>query len=94
MSYIKKTNQTLVFNADPEIPILWSTDNAGNSVNHVFGIIRISRSASKNDDRFYLSHTVAVPVLFANMTTSMIRGLVSAMTSPEQQGTQESTAAE
>ena len=35
-----KNNQTLVSNADLEIPTLGSTDNAGNLVNLVFGIIR------------------------------------------------------
>ena len=37
----KKNNQTLVSGADQEIPTLESTDNAGNSVNLVFSIIRL-----------------------------------------------------
>ena len=36
----KKNNQTLVSDADREIPTLGSTDNAGNSVNLVSSIIR------------------------------------------------------
>ena len=36
----KKNNQTSVSDADREIPILGSTENAGNSVNLVSGIIR------------------------------------------------------
>ena len=36
----KKDNQTLVFDADREIPTLGSTDNAGNEVNLVSCIIR------------------------------------------------------
>ena len=59
----KKNNQTLVSDADQEIPTFGSTDNAGNSVNLVSGIILllsvgISRSASETDVRFYLSHTI------------------------------------
>ena len=59
----KKNNQTLVSDADQEIPTLGSTDNAGNEVNLVSGIILlpsvgISRSASETDVRFYLSHTI------------------------------------
>ena len=37
----KKNNQTSVFCADREIPTLESTDNAGNLVNLVSGIIRL-----------------------------------------------------
>ena len=37
----KKNNQTSVSDADREIPALGSTDNAGNSVNLVSGIIRL-----------------------------------------------------
>ena len=37
----KKNNQSSVSDADREIPILGSTDNAGNSVNLVSGIIRL-----------------------------------------------------
>ena len=37
----KKNNQSSVFDADQEIPTLGSTDNAGNSVNLVSGIIRL-----------------------------------------------------
>ena len=37
----KKNNQTLVSDADREIPTLGSTDNAGNLVNLVSGIIRL-----------------------------------------------------
>ena len=37
----KKNNQTSVSDADREIPTLGSTDNAGNSVNLVSGIIRL-----------------------------------------------------
>ena len=57
----KKNNQPSVSDADREISTLGSTDNAGNSVKLVSGIIRLSsgwdfsRSASKTDDRFYLS---------------------------------------
>ena len=36
----KKNNQTSVACADREIPNLGSTDNAGNEVYRVFGIIR------------------------------------------------------
>ena len=56
----KKNNQTLVTDADQEIPNLWSTD-VGNSVNLVSGIIPLSSvwnfSVSETDVRFYLSHT-------------------------------------
>ena len=38
----KKNNQSSVSDADQEIPVLGSTDNAGNSVNLVSGIIRSS----------------------------------------------------
>ena len=37
----KKNNQTSASDADREIPILGSTDNAGNEVNLVSGIIRL-----------------------------------------------------
>ena len=37
----KKSNQTSVSDADREIPTHGSTDNAGNSVNLVSGIIRL-----------------------------------------------------
>ena len=37
----KKNNHSLVSDADREIPILGSTDDAGNSVNLVSGIIRL-----------------------------------------------------
>ena len=37
----KKNNQTSVSDADKEIPTLGPADNAGNSVNLVFGIIRL-----------------------------------------------------
>ena len=37
----KKNNQAAAFDADGEILNLWSTDNAGNSVNLVSGIIRL-----------------------------------------------------
>ena len=37
----KKNDQSSVSEADREIPILGSTDNAGNSVNLVSGIIRL-----------------------------------------------------
>ena len=37
----RKYNQTSGFDADREIPILVSTDNVGNSVNLVSGIIRL-----------------------------------------------------
>ena len=55
----KKNNQTLVSDAYRAIPTLGSTDNAGNSVNLVSGIIRlpaggISLSASEVDVSFYL----------------------------------------
>ena len=52
----KKNNQTSVF--DGENPTLGETDNAGNSVNPVSGITRLSSGiclpASETDDRFYL----------------------------------------
>ena len=35
----KKNNQTSVSDADREIPTQWSTENAGNKVNLVSGII-------------------------------------------------------
>ena len=38
---VKKNNQTSVASADREIPTLGSTDNAGNEVYRVFGIIRL-----------------------------------------------------
>ena len=37
----KKNNQTSVSDADREIPTLGLTNNAGNSVNFVSGIIRL-----------------------------------------------------
>ena len=37
----KKNNQTLMFDADREIPTLESTDNAGNSINLLSGMIRL-----------------------------------------------------
>ena len=37
----KKHNQTSVSGADQELPALGSTDNAGNEVNLVSGIIRL-----------------------------------------------------
>ena len=37
----EKNNQLSVFNADREFPTPRSTDNAGNSVNLVSGIIRL-----------------------------------------------------
>ena len=40
----KKNNQSSVSDADREIPTLGSTDNAGNSVNLVSGIIRLPSS--------------------------------------------------
>ena len=55
----KKKNQTLVSDADREIPILGSTDNAGNLVNlfralTVYPQVGIVWSASETDNRFYL----------------------------------------
>ena len=50
-------NQSSVSNADRGIPALGSTDNAGNKVNIVSGIIRLSSGldfASETDVRFYL----------------------------------------
>ena len=38
---VKKNNQSSISNADREIPTLGSTDNTGNSVNIVSGIIRL-----------------------------------------------------
>ena len=38
----KKHNQSSVSDEDWEIPTLGSTDNAGNSVNLISGIIRLS----------------------------------------------------
>ena len=40
----KKNNQTYVSDADLEMPTLGSTDNAGNLVNLVSGIIRLPSS--------------------------------------------------
>ena len=59
----KKNNQSSVSDADREIPSYGSTDNAGNNVNLVSGIIRlprvgISRSALETVDRFYLSSSL------------------------------------
>ena len=56
----KKNTQTSVSDADREIQTLGSTDNAGNSVNFVSGIIvyprvLISLSASETNDRVYFS---------------------------------------
>ena len=56
----KKNNQTSVSDEDREIPILGSTDNAGNSENLVSGISVYPRDgnslfASETDVRFYLS---------------------------------------
>ena len=58
----KKNDQSSVADADRKIPALVSTNNAGNSVNLVSGVIRlpfgwvgISLSASEADDRFYFS---------------------------------------
>ena len=55
-----KSNQSSTSDSDREIPTFGSTDNAGNSVNLVFDIIRsprvgISLSPSETNDRFYLS---------------------------------------
>ena len=55
----KKNNQSLVSDADQEIPTLGSMDNARNKVYRVWGItfyprVGISWSASKTDDGFYL----------------------------------------
>ena len=55
----KKNNQTLVSNADQEIPTLGSTDNARDLVNLVSSTIRyprigVSQSASETNVRFYL----------------------------------------
>ena len=41
-------------------------------------------------DYIYVIFSVAVPVLLANMTTPMVRGIMSAMTSPGQQGKKQS----
>ena len=54
----KKNNQTANSDADREIPTLGSTDNSGNSINLVSGIIRlpsdgISLTALETDDIFY-----------------------------------------
>ena len=56
----KKSNQSSVSDAHREILTFWSTDNAGNSVNLVSGIIRLPLGwnfsvASETDDKFYLS---------------------------------------
>ena len=57
MSKVKiKNNQLSVSDVDREIPILGSTNNAGNSINLVFGIFRlpsvgISRTAPETDER-------------------------------------------
>ena len=63
----KKNNQTLVFNADREIPTLGSTDNAGNSINLVSGIIRlpsvgISLPASGTDDKILFVCQCPIPM--------------------------------
>ena len=57
----KKNHQTLFSDAAREIPILGSTDSAGNAVNIVSGIIPIplvgiSRSALVTDVIFYFSY--------------------------------------
>ena len=68
MSWVKKDNQTSISDADREIRTLGSTENAGNSVNLVSGIIGlphrvgISRSASEFDVRFYLSKITVIHV--------------------------------
>ena len=51
----KKNNQTSVSDAEGEIPTLGWTDNSGNSVKLVSGIIRLPSGwfASETDDRFY-----------------------------------------
>ena len=46
-----KNNESAVFDADPDIQILGSTENVENSVNLVSGIFRLPFG----DDRFYLS---------------------------------------
>ena len=53
----KKTNQTSDSDADRKIPTLRSMDNAGNLFPALFVYPRvgISLSASKTEDRFYLS---------------------------------------
>ena len=60
-----RNNQSSVSDADQEIPALGSTDNAGNSVNLVSGIIRyprvrISLSASETEEKFYLSGSLLI----------------------------------
>ena len=61
----KKNNQTSISDVDREISTLGSTDNAGNSVNLISGIIRLPIGSGflylhqrASDDRFYLSHTI------------------------------------
>ena len=54
-----KKNKTAISDANREIPTVGSTDNAGNSVNLISGIIRLPSdwdfSVCICDDRFYLS---------------------------------------
>ena len=59
----KKNNQSSVPDADREIPTIGSMNNAGNSVVSfpalsVYPLVRISLSASKTDDRFYLYYSL------------------------------------
>ena len=57
----KKNTQSLVSNADREIPTLGSTDNAGNEVYRVSGTIRLPSGwdisvCIRTNDRIYLSY--------------------------------------
>ena len=55
---VKKNNQSSVSDADREIPTLWSTGNAGNSVDLVSGLTGLPSGwgfsfASETNDRFF-----------------------------------------
>ena len=66
----KKNNHTLVSDADREIPILGSTDNTGNEVNLVSGIIRLPSDWDRRPmlDSIYLSKAgVTYRLLLARM---------------------------
>ena len=73
----KKNNQSLVSDADREIPTLGSTNNAGNLVNLDSGIIlfprvQISRSASETDDRFFFSLTLLTHVSEEHLLSTLV----------------------
>ena len=66
-----KNNQSTVSNADREIPTLGSTDNAGNSLDIVSGIILLPSGRGFSvcigaNDRFYLfySYNFSIPKVY------------------------------